>query len=389
MKKRKITFGSLFRGVAGFDGGFEDAGMECAWAVEIDEDCNAVCRRHWPKVPIVLDIHDAGKKNLSRVDVIAFGSPCQDFSVAGNRAGITSERSGLFHEAIRVVRELSPGLVVWENVPGVFSSFTAVDPTCRGRTDGRGWDEDSDFLAVLSAMADLRPVELAWRVFDSQWFGVAQRRRRVFLVADFGGERAKEILALSESMQGHPAPRRKAGQGVAGSVAPYLRSCGVGSKRIGDTRGQDCVIPIQEVSKRTGNSTNNPRAGIGIGNEGDPMFTFQRGAQHGIARTLSDNLARGGIPSTDGLDGSLIPEVAACLNQGAHPNNMIVRRLTPRECERLQGFPDDFTAWGIGENGKRVEMSDSARYRMLGNAVTRKVSQWLGKRIVAVMKGKK
>src|SRR5690606_1758225 len=126
--------------------------------------------------------------------VITFGSPCQDLSVAGKRAGLDGERSSMFFEALRVFREMreatnggSPALVVWENVPGAFSS-----------NGGR------DFAYVLAGLAELGAVDIAWRVLDAQYFGVAQRRRRVFVIADFGGERAAEILFEREGVRRHP-----------------------------------------------------------------------------------------------------------------------------------------------------------------------------------------
>ena len=134
-----LTLGSLFRGIGGIDKGFEDAGIEPRWSVEIDPSCNAVARRHWPHVPVVEDVREAEKRNLTPVDVIGFGSPCQDLSLAGKRKGLEGERSGLFFEAGRVIRELRPQLAVWENVPGAFSSYTPVDPAPGDLAAGSEW----------------------------------------------------------------------------------------------------------------------------------------------------------------------------------------------------------------------------------------------------------
>src|SRR5712692_3880017 len=128
----RLTYGSVFAGIGGFDLGFASAGLRCAFQIEIDADCNRVLERHYPGVLRFADVRECGKHNLPSVDVICFGSPCQDLSVAGKRAGLGGERSGLFYEAMRIVRELSPALVVFENVPGLLSS-----------NGGR------DFLAVL------------------------------------------------------------------------------------------------------------------------------------------------------------------------------------------------------------------------------------------------
>lgn len=203
MTDRKLRIGSLFAGVGGFDLGFERAGFTTAWAVEIDEKAQAVLRLRFPEAELHDDVTKVGAHNLAPVDVITYGFPCQDLSVAGKRAGLDGQRSGLFHEAVRVIRELrardgKPDIAIAENVPGLFSSNA-----------GR------DFAVVLQTLVDVGARDVAWRVLDSQHHGVAQRRRRVFLVADFGGERAGKILSLAEGVRGDSAPSRKARKGAA------------------------------------------------------------------------------------------------------------------------------------------------------------------------------
>jgi len=218
--ERKLRIGSLFAGVGGFDLGFERAGFETAWAVEIDEKAQAVLRLRFPRAELHDDVTKIGAHNLGPVDVITYGFPCQDLSVAGKRAGLDGQRSGLFHEAVRVIRELrardgKPDIAIAENVPGLFSSNA-----------GR------DFAVVLQTLVDVGARDVAWRVLDSQHHGVAQRRRRVFIVSDFGGERAAEILSLAEGVRGDSAPRRKTRKGApaaAGAGAPSsLRIDGTG-----------------------------------------------------------------------------------------------------------------------------------------------------------------
>jgi DNA (cytosine-5)-methyltransferase 1 len=207
------TFGSLFAGVGGFDLGLEAAGWECAWQVEWDKECQQVLARHWPDVPRWGDVRDVIGSELPRVDLITFGSPCQDLSVAGKRAGFDGARSGLFYEAIRIIKELRddtngryPRLAVWENVVGAISS-----------NHGR------DFAAALDSLAEIGAVDIAWRVLDARWFGVPQRRRRIFVVADFGGEHASALLAEPASVRRNPGssePTRTDAAGDArGSVA--------------------------------------------------------------------------------------------------------------------------------------------------------------------------
>lgn len=224
----RLTMGSLFAGIGGFDLGFERAGFEARWQVEWDRHASAVLARHWPDVARYGDIREVSGHELEPVDVITFGSPCQDLSVAGKRAGLDGDRSSMFFEALRVFREMmeatngrSPTLVVWENVPGAFSS-----------NGGR------DFAHVLAGLAELGAVDIAWRVLDAQYFGVAQRRRRVFVVADFGGERAADVLFERESVRGNPPARGTAGQAAARDIAPSIRASGSGVARPGDSRGQ-------------------------------------------------------------------------------------------------------------------------------------------------------
>jgi DNA (cytosine-5)-methyltransferase 1 len=418
-----LRLGSLFRGIGGIDKGFEDAGIEPHWSVEIDPSCNAVARRHWPQVPVVKDVREAGKRNLAPVDVIAFGSPCQDLSLAGKRKGLEGERSGLFFEAGRVIRELRPQLAVWENVPGAFSSYTPAEQPPGEMAAGSEWEveEESDFAAVLAEMEKCGALDVGWRVLDSQWFGVAQRRRRIILVADFAARRAEKILALSESLRGHPAPRREPGQAVAGplesrpggggfpgtdaaasgflvsDVGPTLKGGNGPSGRceLSDGNGDGLIVQgVREPAERARHDAVAMAVRIaqtganGHGVSEDVSHTLD--AANGQAVAFQPRFARNGRGAPSDVAYPLTAE-AGTTGKGDSGNAVLVlawgvRRLTPTECERLQGFPDGWTAWGINEAGERIEISDSARYRMLGNAVTRTVASWLGKRIVAVLR---
>lgn len=197
---------SLFSGVGGFDLGLERAGMTTVAQVEWDKKCQSVLARHWPDVPRWGDVSEVRGADLPDCDLVAFGSPCQDLSVAGKRAGMVEgeTRSGLFYEAIRIIKELQddgrgPAWVVWENVVGALSS-----------NGGR------DFGAVLDALADLGAVDLEWRVLDAQFFGVPQRRRRVFVVARLDPRAAgrDEVLPFPARVRRNPAKGREAGTGA-------------------------------------------------------------------------------------------------------------------------------------------------------------------------------
>jgi len=213
-----LRVGSLFSGVGGFDLGLERAGMTTVFQVEWDDKCQSVLRRHWPDVPKWHDVSDVRGADLPTCDVLAFGSPCQDLSIAGKRAGMVEgeTRSGLFYEAIRIIEELQddgrgPTWVVWENVAGALSS---------------GKPKGADFGAVLDTLAELGAVDIQWRVLDAQFFGVPQRRRRVFVVARFGAgaEGGSQVLPLGARVRRDSASGRGSGQGTSGSSEDGTRS---------------------------------------------------------------------------------------------------------------------------------------------------------------------
>jgi len=174
-----LTLGSLFDGVAGFPLAFSRAGVATKWVVELDAACRTVSGKHFPAAEAFADVRDCGAHNLAPVDIITFGSPCQDVSVAGARAGLDGARSGLFYEALRIVGELKPSWCVWENVPGALSS-----------NDGQ------DIIAALDALEGLGYV-VDLNVLDAQYFGVAQRRRRIFAVCQRADDLRKQRTTTS------------------------------------------------------------------------------------------------------------------------------------------------------------------------------------------------
>jgi len=302
--------GSLFAGIGGLDLGLERAGFKIIWQVERDKFCQQVLRTHWPGVTLYDDVREVGRKNLIPVDLIAGGFPCQDLSIAGKRAGLDGERSNLWYEFARIIDELAPAWVLIENVPGLLSSR-------------RG----NDLRIILQWLVERR-YGVAWRVLDSQYFGLAQQRKRVFIVGSLGNMCAAQVLFESACVCGNPPPGRKARQNSSRHLAPCLRASGCGTARMGDARGQDPVV----------------------------------------AMTLN---AKNRI---DGESETFIPGKFTHTSRGFN-QKWVVRRLTPTECERLQGFPDGWTAC--------AGLTDSARYRILGNAVSVPVAEWIGKRILS------
>jgi DNA (cytosine-5)-methyltransferase 1 len=228
MKGEGMKFGSLFAGVGGFDLGFEAAGMECCFQVEWDKHCQQVLAHHWPDVPRWSDVSDVNGAELPPVDVITFGSPCQDLSVAGKRAGLDGGRSNLFFEATRIIREMRDGtdgvfprVAVWENVPGAFSS-----------------NEGHDFGSVLDGLAESGALGIEWAVLDARWFGVPQRRRRIFVVAEYDPARAfrsgNPIFAIGKGSPRDLEKIVKERQNHSAKVDGSIGTSGLNGECVGD-----------------------------------------------------------------------------------------------------------------------------------------------------------
>jgi DNA (cytosine-5)-methyltransferase 1 len=228
-----LTFGSLFAGVGGFDMGFEQAGWDCKFQVEWDKNCQQILNKHWPDVPKWLDVSDVNGAEIPPVDCIIFGSPCQDLSVAGKRAGLEGERSGLFHEAVRIIKEMRdatngtfPRWTVWENVAGALSS-----------NNGR------DFGTVINEMAKAGAHLQEYALLDAQHFGVPQRRRRVFLVSCFDSATSERcpspLLPVTESVRGDTKKGKQKGKEPASQIAESFGSDGQWAA--GSTEGGDIL----------------------------------------------------------------------------------------------------------------------------------------------------
>ena len=210
----KLTLGSLFDGSGGFPLGGLLCGITPVWSSEIEPFAVRVTTKRLPKVKHYGDVSTLSGTELPPVDIITFGSPCQDMSIAGKRAGLDGSRSNLFYEAIRIVKEMRdktngkyPRFIVWENVPGAFSSnggedFKAVlESVCSVKEDKADIPRYEKWPNAGEIVAD--DYSVAWRVFDAQYWGVPQRRKRIYLVADFGGGCAGKILFESEGVSGY------------------------------------------------------------------------------------------------------------------------------------------------------------------------------------------
>lgn len=283
----------LFSGIGGFSKGFLDAGwqIDTHYFSDIDKYANTVYKYHFKEAINVGDVRFIS--GIERPNIITFGSPCQDFSLAGKRKGLDGERSSLIGSAIALVERYKPDLFIWENVKGVFSS-----------------NDGADFWAVVKAFADIGSYRLEWQLLNTAWF-LPQNRERIYLIGHLGGESGRQVFP------------------------------------IGEENGGNNEIGERELGK-------------------DVSYMIDANYYKGISPNGFQSARR------------------QLVNYDAIPNgikkNQSIRRLTPIETERLQGFPDNWTKCGDFD-GEIKEISDSQRYKMCGNAVTVKVVETIAKRL--------
>jgi DNA (cytosine-5)-methyltransferase 1 len=508
-----VRFGSVCSGIEAASVAWHPLGWQAAWLSEIEPFPSAVLKHHYPDVPNLGDMTQLPDRissgEVEAPDLFCGGTPCQAFSVAGLRKSLDDARGNLslvFCEIanaidnVRAARGEQPAIIFWENVPGVLST------------------KDNAFGCFIAGLAgEENPVEpprgkwtnagvvlgpqrtVAWRILDAQYFGVAQRRRRVFVVAsardDFD---PASVLFEFDGVRRDTAPSRQTRETTTHATAPCLTSSGRGVERTGDTRGQDPVVAVCPTLRAGGNSTGGDTplgtdvdtadsliitmahgqggaeiatdraptltcnheapiaaypqqpmpintmvalrhealgegTGFGIGEPGDPSYTLTKGHSHAVAQPytlairgrgdchnleyrqdgtanalLTPNGGRGGIGvgavaqpigCFKGGQGSAAggigydEHISPTLNAADSGSNrtpalmqgMAVRRLTPVECERLQGFPDGYTniPWR-----KKDESPDGPRYKVLGNSWATPVVSWIGRRIQEHLEGK-
>jgi len=467
---RPLVFGTVCSGIGAPELAFARLGWRCAFMSEIDAFPRAVLQHHYPEVPLHGDFTTIQAGDYERIDALVGGTPCQSFSVAGLRGGMADDRGNLAIQFLALAGRLRPEWVVWENVPGVLSS-----------NGGR------DFGSFLGGLGELG-YGWAYRTLDAQFFGVAQRRRRAFVVGHLGDwRRAAAVLFERHCLSGHPAPSREAGQRAARPIAAgspagsgyrndadtadnlIAGTLNANGKAAGSATSQDAesnlliahplraqsqpshradsdtyiAVDTEDVAKclsashtasHTASGRQDPSAetyvthslradgfdasedGTGRGTPIIPVHAFDArqsdviqygdrtgpldtdghttaicfsAKDHGAdaERDLSPTLRAGGH-SKSHANAGVMPAIAfgdgsaSALRSasGGSSRDYVatssVRRLTPRECERLQGFPDNFTA--IPYRGKPA--ADGPRYKALGNSMAVPVLEWIGRR---------
>lgn len=376
-----LTFGSLFAGVGGFDMGFEKAGWDCKFQVEWDKNCRTILDKHWPDVEKWGDIRNVDGRFLPPVDCIIFGSPCQDLSLAGARKGLSGERSGLFHEAVRIIKEMRdatngtyPRWTVWENVAGALSS-----------NNGR------DFGTVLNEMAKAGAHLQEYAVLDAQHFGIPQRRRRVFLASCFDPATVKRcpdpLLPVRESLRRDTKKGKPKKQIASRTLTESFGDGGGIVNAIGASIYHKQTVVNQDV-----NSGHLITEGgilgseiIGPLNTSDAkMISTQYVAENKCV--VEPYLT---FDTQFGSNANVFEDQSPTLKASQQPPSvtqaMKVRRLTPLECERLMGWPDDHTK--LTADG--TIQADVHRYRQCGNGVATPVARWVAEQIAKVEHGKR
>ena len=369
-----MRYGSVCSGIEAATAGWHHLGWEPAFFSEIEQFPRSVLAHHYPEVPLHGDFTTIGENDYGSIDLLVGGTPCQSFSVAGLRKGMDDERGNLSLEYLKLAQRKRPTWLVWENVPGVLSS-----------NGGR------DFGAFLGGLVELG-YGFAYRVLDAQYFGVAQRRRRVFVVGYLGDwRRAAAVLFERESLSWNPAPSREKGEDVAKCL-----TTGVGSRLDSET---DTFVTAFHPTQTPISSVEGSHA-LGANSNATAAVAFAEN-QRGELREqdVFNALSRGGSKPGQGYPAVAIQtantgangknyseEVSSTLDRAGAPavqSGLMVRRLTPLECERLQGFPDNYTQ--VPHRNKPAEQCpDGPRYKALGNSMAVPVMRWIAERIVEV-----
>ncbi len=404
------TFASLFSGVLGWDLGAEAAGFTPLWTCEILPFARKVIAKHFA-VRCYEDVRRlhargaclrlaergnqeqgggsecAGQRTqqvtdggcpdcADRPDILLASPPCQDLSVAGKRSGLAGARSGLFFDFARLAGELRPSWILMEQVPGLLSS-----------NDGR------DFGAVIETLDDLG-YGLSWRVLDSRHFGVPQRRRRVYLVGHLGGSCPAEILFESEGSTGDSQASGAQGQDPAADTGSSVAGA-LGSRRRQDLDGHGAARTLRarpNASHREDTDTYVPTLAYAVAVPSSHGINVREGANNLVSHSLTAN----GCDASEDGTGRGTPMVAYPLRSGAqiadsngNQGNVVeaatagVRRLTPTECARLQGFPDRWTC--LCDQTVCV-CPDGPQYAAYGNAVTVNTVSWILRNLARVVR---
>jgi len=375
---KELVLLDLFSGIGGFPKGLKQAGFRFKkhYFSEIDSFAIANYSLNFKNATYAGPIENIKKGTITKPDIVTFGSPCQDLSIAGKRKGIQGSKSRLFFEAIRVLDLYKPSLFIFENVKGLFSS-----------------NQGKDFEVVLKSFANLGIYDIQWQLLNTSWF-LPQNRERIYLVGSLRGTTRPQVFPIGKSCQKtENCTRRKLSEANISSTI---------HTKVGDSYVKDnpYIVTIRNGRNVKGGSKVEFRKDGNIncltGVPEDNLFLNNwmplRKERTPKAKRIRKRQRAKGKEYAPFQEKQLVPRIDdkanAILAQG-HRDNLLtnlncVRTFTPLECERLQGFPDHWTKYGI-KDGKRIVLSDSRRYQLIGNAVSVPVVKMVGTQLLKSM----
>ena len=357
----------LFSGIGGFSLGFQRAGYQFTehYFSEIDKSAIANYKKNFPNAKYIGDITTLHGGDFTGIDIITFGSPCQDFSLAGRREGLKGNKSNLIKKAIALIADIRPNIFIWENVKGAFSS-----------------NARADFWAILKAFANIGDYTIEWQLLNTSWV-LPQNRERIYLVGHLAGRSIPGIFPIRED---DCLFTKKAQSQSQAQISTTI-------KANGNMNADDTYI----IPKKAGTLTAGGKSGglhsdmtviqLNLSTESNGRQPYQqnrvydeRGISPALTRNNSDFIIKQRPRGKNkGADLTICPTISSNAFQ---ENNLLcgIRRLTEIECERLQGFPDNWTQYG-NYNGRIRRISKTKRYKLIGNAVTVDIVELIAKRL--------
>ncbi len=357
----------LFSGIGGFSLGFQRAGYQFTehYFSEIDKSAIANYKKNFPNAKYIGDITTLHGGDFTGIDIITFGSPCQDFSLAGRREGLKGNKSSLIKKAISLIAGIRPSVFIWENVKGAFSS-----------------NAGADFWAILQAFANIGGYRLEWQLLNTSWL-LPQNRERIYLIGHLAGRSVPRVFPIGEN---DFVPTTKSKSQSQTQISGTI-------KANGNMNQDDTYI----IPKKAGTLTGGGKSGglhsdmtviqINPSTESNGRQPYQqnrvydeRGVSPALTRNNSDFIIKQRPRGKNkGADLTICPTISSNAFQ---ENNLLggIRRLTEIECERLQGFPDNWTQYG-NYDGTIKPIAKTQRYKLIGNAVTVDIVELIAKRL--------
>ena len=357
----------LFSGIGGFSLGFQRAGYQFTehYFSEIDKSAIANYKKNFPNAKYIGDITSVHGGDFTGIDIITFGSPCQDFSLAGRREGLKGNKSSLIKKAIALIADIRPSVFIWENVKGAFSS-----------------NAGADFWAILQAFANIGGYRLEWQLLNTSWL-LPQNRERIYLIGHLAGRSVPRVFPIGEN---DFVPTTKSKSQSQTQISGTI-------KANGNMNQDDTYI----IPKKAGTLTGGGKSGglhsdmtviqINPSTESNGRQPYQqnrvydeRGVSPALTRNNSDFIIKQRPRGKNkGADLTICPTISSNAFQ---ENNLLggIRRLTEIECEHLQGFPDNWTQYG-NYNGTIKPIAKTQRYKLIGNAVTVDIVELIAKRL--------